>query len=252
MRLIEALDLGRGEIIALVGGGGKTTVMYRIARETAAEGGGAIATGTTLFTPPPDRRKHVTVMAEREYELPAAAVSVALKRERCVIVATGHGTQGRLLPVPARAPAELLTLPGVWRVIVEADGSRDRPFKAPAEHEPVIPDGTTLVVAVAGMRVLGQPLDAEHVHRPERVIEITGAAAGAPVSIETMAAVLAHPLGGRKGVPEGCRFAVLLNQVDASRLGAARQLGGMLRAAGVERVVLAQAREEPPVVEVLR
>lgn len=251
MRLSDAFDLGSGEIVALVGGGGKTTAMYRLARETAAEGGAAIATGTTLFTPPSDRPRHLTVIAESEDEL-LEAVRGALERERCIIVATGHGTQGRLLPVPASAPVAMLALPGVRRVIVEADGSRTRAFKAPGDHEPVIPAGATTVVAVAGMRVVGQPLDEEHVHRPERVAALTSAAPGAPVTIEMMAGVLAHPLGGRKGVPAGARFAVLLNQADAGRIGDARRLGAMLRAAGVERVVLAQAREEPPVVEVLR
>ncbi len=251
MRLSDAFDLGSGEIVALVGGGGKTTAMYRLARETAAEGGAAIATGTALFTPPSDRPRHLIVITEREDAL-TEAVRAALVRERCIIAAVGHGTQGRLLPVAASAPAAMLALPGVRRVIVEADGSRTRAFKAPGEHEPVIPDGATIVIAVAGMRVLGQPLDAEHVHRPERVAAIIDAELGAPVTIEIMAGVLAHPLGGRKGVPADARFAVLLNQVDAGRIGDARRLGSMLRAAGVDRVVLAQAREEPPVVEVLR
>lgn len=251
MRLSDALDLGSGEIVALVGGGGKTTAMYRLARETAADGGAAIATGTTLFTPPSDRPRHLIVIAEHEDALPDA-VRAALGHERCFIVATGRGTQGRLLPVPGSAPAAMLALPGVRRVIVEADGSRTRAFKAPGDHEPVIPDGATLVVAVAGVRVLGQPLDAEHVHRPERVAALTGAEPGTLVTVEMMAGALSHPLGGRKGVPAGARFAVLLNQVDAGRIGDARRLGAMLRAASVERVVLAQVREEPPVVEVLR
>jgi molybdenum cofactor cytidylyltransferase len=251
VRLSDAFDLGSGEIVAIVGGGGKTTAMYRLARETAAEGGAAIATGTTLFTPPSDRPRHLTVIAEREDEL-TDAVRAALERERCIIVATGHGTQGRLLPVAAGAPAAMLALRGVRRVIVEADGSRTRGFKAPGDHEPVIPDGATIVVAVAGMSALGQPLDAEHVHRPERVEALTGVSPGVLVTVEMMAAVLAHPLGGRKGVPDGARFAVLLNQVDARRIGDARLLGALLRDAGVECVVLAQAREDPPVVDVLR
>src|SRR5262249_57619382 len=65
-------------------------------------------------------------------------------------------------------------------ILDEADGSRTRPFKAPADHEPVIPEETTLVIAVVGADVLGQPLDGEHVHRPARVSALRGGAPGAP------------------------------------------------------------------------
>ncbi len=250
MRLSEALALGNGEIIAIVGGGGKTTVMYRLAREAAADGGRAVATGTTLFTPPPDGRKHLAVVEADEDAL-VDAVSAALEREHVIIAATGHGTQGRFLPVPPETVARLAAIPGVTRVVVEADGSRTRPFKAPAEHEPVVSVSATLVIAVAGMSVLGQPLDEAHVHRPERVAALAGAELGAPVTVEMMASVLAHPLGGRKGMSAGCRHVVLLNQVEPERIDDARRLARLLIQAGVERVVLARARQNPPVVEVV-
>ncbi len=66
-----------------------------------------------------------------------------------------------------------------------------------------------------------------------------------------VAAVLAHPNGGRKGLPPGARFAALLNKVSDATLPAAREMARLLLAAGVDRVVLARVREEPGVVEVL-
>ena len=100
-------------------------------------------------------------------------------------------------------------------ILNEADGSRMRPFKAPAAHEPVIPAETTLVVPVVGADVFGQPLDAEHVHRPELVSALSGAPLGAPITPEIVARVLAHPEGGRKGVPAGARVVVLINKVES-------------------------------------
>ncbi len=46
--------------------------------------------------------------------------------------------------------------PAVDVVIVEADGSRRLPFKAPAQHEPVIPTSTTVLMPVVGLDVLGK------------------------------------------------------------------------------------------------
>jgi molybdenum cofactor cytidylyltransferase len=78
----------------------------------------------------------------------------------------------------------------------------------------VIPIETTLVLVVVGADVLGRPLDTEHVHRPERVSALSGAPMDAPVTPEVVARVLAHPEGGRKGVPGTARLVVLINKVD--------------------------------------
>ena len=84
------------------------------------------------------------------------------------------------------------------------------------------------------------------VHRPERVIAVGGAKAGEAVGPALVAAVLADAAGGRKGVPAGARFWALINKVSAARLTAA-----LLVERGVERVVLAEARSETAVVEVV-
>ena len=127
-----------------------------------------------------------------------------------------------------------------------------RPFKAPAAHEPVIPVETTLVVPVVGADVFGRPLDAEHVHRPELVSALSGAPLGAPITPEIVAAVLAHPDGGRKNVPAGARVVVLINKVETlpDRKPARDTAERLLREPAVEAVVLAAAREDDPVLEV--
>jgi len=248
MRISDSLVLSPRDVVAIVGGGGKTTVMYRLARETAEDGGFAVATGTTLFTPPPAHERP-RIVVEQARDALLAAVAWDAPPGRWLIATAGHGTKGRLLPVEPDVPAALAAVTGVRLVVAEADGSRNRSFKAPGDHEPVIPDAATLVVAVAGMTALGRPLDDEHVHRPECVAALTGAALSSPVTLEIMATVLAHPEGGRKSVPAGCRYAVILNQVDAAPLDDARRLARMLRDRGVPLVLLAHAREPDPVVE---
>lgn len=251
MQLLDAFEIAPGDIVAIVGGGGKTTLMNRLAREVAAAGGRAIATGTTLFTPPPHAMSLPLVVESDEDELVRQAIAQTAG-SGAIITTTGHGAKGRLLAVGAETPSRIVAAaPGTY-VFVEADGSRGRPFKAPAEHEPVIPGGATLVVAVAGISALGTPLDDEHVHRADRVIALTGAAPGSQVTPGIIATVLAHPLGGRKGVVAGMRFAVMINQVTPQALDDARHVAALLRQAGVGLIVLAQAREQTPVVDVIR
>ena len=127
-----------------------------------------------------------------------------------------------------------------------------RPFKAPAAHEPVIPAETTLVVPLVGADVFGQTLDAEHVHRPELVSALSGAPMGAPITPEIVARVLAHPDGGRKGVPAGARVVILINKVETlpDRKPAHETAERLLRDPAIHSVVLAAVRAENPVLEV--
>ncbi len=111
---------------------------------------------------------------------------------------------------------------------------------------------TTLVVPVVGADVFGQPLDADHVHRPELVSALSGAPPGTPITPEIVARVLAHPEGGRKGVPAGARVVALINKVESlpDRAPARETAERLLREPAIHAVVLATLRGDEPVLEV--
>jgi molybdenum cofactor cytidylyltransferase len=89
-------------------------------------------------------------------------------------------------------------------VLIEADGSRQRPLKAPGEDEPVIPELGDAGSGHGGAVWLGAVLDASTVHRPERFAEISGLQSGALISEEGLARALLHAQGGMKNIPFGC------------------------------------------------
>ena len=248
MELCEALDAGNGDVIAFTGGGGKTTALYHLGAELASRGVATLLCGTTRFTPPEGEQAPNLVLVETAADLRRAVTDA---QTWPLTAATGWGSKGRLLPVE---PRWINALHAAWpdlAIAIEADGSAMRPFKAPGEHEPVVPSSATLVVAVAGLDAIGRPLDETHVHRPERVAALTGLAPGVAVPAEAMATVLAHPQGGRKGVPAGSRWTVLLNKADTpERRSTAERVAGMLQP-GAERVVIAQLKRVPPVLAVL-
>src|SRR5438105_2398237 len=112
MDFTSALDLGARERIAIVGGGGKTTIMYRLAAEAAARGRRAVVGGTTRFTPPRhgDLPRLVIVQSEED---PSHAVARALEHDAVVTCTTGRGDKGRWLPVSAEQAAAIAALPAV-------------------------------------------------------------------------------------------------------------------------------------------
>jgi probable selenium-dependent hydroxylase accessory protein YqeC len=116
----------------------------------------------------------------------------------------------------------------------------------------VIPAETTLVVPVVGADVFGKSLDDDHVHRPELISALSGAPLGSAITPEVVARVLAHPEGGRKGVPAGARVVALINKVESlpDRAPAHETAERLLRDPAIDAVVLAAVRAENPVLEV--
>jgi molybdenum cofactor cytidylyltransferase len=103
-------------------------------------------------------------------------------------------------------------------LLIEADGSRQKPLKAPEEHEPIIPEFVETVVVVAGLSGLGKPLTGEYIHRPEIFARLCGLGIGDTVTPEAIVSVLAHQAGGLKNIPPQARRVALLNQADTTEL----------------------------------
>lgn len=250
MTLAEALGLAADEVVALVGGGGKTTAMFRLARETVERGGTAITTTTTrIFAAQIALAPAHVLAAEATSERLAAALAA---HGHVLVVGETEASTGKAESVSLDLFHRLRTwFPGAC-LLNEADGSRMRPFKAPAAHEPVIPEETTLVVPVVGADVFGQPLDADHVHRPELIGALSGAPPGTPITPEIVARVLAHPQGGLKGVPAGARVVVVINKVDslADRRPAQETASRLLREPSIQTVVLTAVRAPRAVLDI--
>jgi molybdenum cofactor cytidylyltransferase len=128
--------------------------------------------------------------------------------------------------------------------------------QGPAEHEPVVPDCTTVLVPVMGALAFGQPLDELHVHRPEVVEHFVPRGQTEPlgqrrITAELAGTLLSHPAGGLKGRPDGARVVALINQCDAGSVHVARYVADLaLQSRAVEAVLLAAvAGEDEPVLE---
>lgn len=224
--LLTALGIGRGDVVSVVGAGGKTTLVYRLAAEARSAGWRVLVTTTT----------HMGTLAE------ATTGPVLVEAESAIEadLARALATEGRATVVGRRvrpdkleglAPERIDALVAAADlVLVEADGARGRSLKVPAPHEPVIPASTTLVIVVAALDVLGRPLDAATVHRLDLVCAATGAPEGALVGPALLAAALVHPSSYPSRIRAGVRSGVFLNKADdEAAIGAAAEVAALLR-----------------------
>lgn len=252
MELKTALRLRAGEVVAFVGGGGKTTAMFRLAAELVRSGQRVITTTTTrIFAAQ-------IALAPAHFALESAPadwtpILAALDQHQHILITGAVASEsGKAYGVDPLLLGSLAQLPNIAAVLNEADGSRMRPFKAPAAHEPVIPVGTTLVVPVVGADVFGEPLTDERVHRAARVGELAGAPLGASLTPEIVARVLTHPQGGLKSIPPQARVVPLINKTESqAHLEAARATADeLLKHPAIGSVVLGTVRHTDAVREV--
>ncbi|MBI4785789.1 MAG: putative selenium-dependent hydroxylase accessory protein YqeC [Chloroflexi bacterium] len=229
MFLSHALRIRPKELVAFVGAGGKTTAMLRLADELVAQGWRVIVTTTT--------RMFAAQVGLTPYPLHPIPPLLDLKfspgeggRGGEATILVGKDIEGdKVAGVPPAVLDELAASNQADVILVEADGARMLPFKAPAAHEPVVPGTTTLLVPVVGVSVVGAPLDAQHVHRPEMVARLAGAKVGDAITPTMIARVIAHSEGGLKSKPAGACVVVLVNQVESERqLDAAREIARLL------------------------
>lgn len=239
--LVSAFAIGRGHAVSLAGGGGKTSLMYLLARALTDRGWRVVTTTTTRIYPPTESESPSLVLLD---EVPdgLAAVRQRLAKAAHVTVAARRNPDGKLAGISPAAVDRLAAAGLADVIVVEADGSAGRPLKAAGHGEPVYPASTTHCLLVIGADALGVPLDEATVFRSVLAAEISGLALGAPVTAETVAALLLGPRGLAAPAPSASRLAVFVNKVeDPGREAVASHLALRLLKAGaprLERVVV--------------
>ncbi len=209
MRISQALGLAAGDSVAIVGAGGKSGLMSLLANELLAPV--ILSTTTHLGTWQSDMvRLHQVV------DTPQDIINLNLKDIQKLLLTGPQISQDRLgglnremIQVLRRSIDQLGFI-----LLVEADGAKQCNLKAPAEHEPVIPEWASHVVIVAGLGGLGQPLNENSVHRPQIFSQLTGLPQGDPIGVDDLVSLLRSHQGGLKNIPQGCQKILFLNQAE--------------------------------------
>lgn len=180
------LDVRPG-VTAVIGGGGKTTLLRRLGEELSREASVLLCTTTKIYPFP---------------GIPTAHTAQEVGEFQGRLLCTGTPAEGGKLTTPAISMAELAE--HFDYVLVEADGSAGRPMKAHAPHEPVIPPEAAQTILVLGASGFGRPISTA-AHRPERY----AALAGADVSDRITPVIAAEVLQG-----ENLYTTLFINQIE--------------------------------------
>ncbi len=252
----EAFDIQPGEVIGLVGAGGKTTLMFALARELISQKQLVITTTTTKIFPPSPADTPFLLVSEDRDAILDFILREGGKYGHITVVSEKIVSSGKLGGIDPELIQEICELSPEACIIVEADGAAGRPLKAPnIEHEPVIPQNASLIIPVVGIDALGCKLNDEYVFRADIAARLSGTEEGEVVSQETIANLLTHPSGIVHGSPVHARIIPFINKTDLKgSLAEARSLAASILKAGhpqIDRVVLGQANRQPPDIEMV-
>ncbi|MGB3634366.1 MAG: selenium cofactor biosynthesis protein YqeC [Rubrobacteraceae bacterium] len=245
MKLYVALGISAGDVVAFAGAGGKSGAILALSRELKQDGITALVVPTTkMFLR--EAEEVGPLVISRDVEELGALIKEALSDSVAVVAGKGLLSKKRVEGVEPNWVEQLSPLAEV--TLVEADGSRRRPLKGTAAHEPALPKASTLVVGVGNIEAFGKPLNEEYVHRPEVLAELTGLGTGQSITAQAFASALA--LGTLGKVPKGVKRAVLITGVEpGKKMSDAAVITRELWRLGIEKILLTSlpSKQEPQV-----
>lgn len=211
---------GKKHTICLVGGGGKTTVMYELAAAWAACGRKVLVLTST----------HILCPADGSFAADVPAVHNLWQQRRYAVIGTPELSTGKLT-LPPQSVYEALKLQADV-ILCEADGSRHHPCKVPAEHEPVLLPDSDIVLAVAGMDALGNSLQ-QACQRPQLAAELLGCGAEKILDAQMLTVLLLSEQGARKNVGKRAYY-IVLNKCDLIKAAQQEEILWLLVGAGMD------------------
>ena len=254
IQLRQALILEGHGVVSLVGAGGKTSLMFKLAHEISEAGDTVLTTTTTkILFPTPQQSSNLIISDDIDTIVENTEDGFKKNQRHITAAASQVQPENKLIGlqpeiIDALAATELFR----W-IIVEADGAARKPLKAPADHEPVVPISTTHVAGICGLSAVGNQFTEKWVHRPERFAEITGLNIGQTIPGEIFRDILLHERGIFKNSPSSALRLAFLNQADVPGGNeAGKRIAELLmekEKTGLNRIIIGQVKLSPPVLE---
>jgi len=221
---IQMLDksVPAARFISVVGAGGKSHLIKWLAAIYQAQGFKVCVTTTTKMYLPEDGEFAALVALASGQPTQALAEQIAKADSQG---GSAYFLYKQRLAVPANQPSKVqgfsvtelsqLAELGLFDVyLVEADGAKHLPLKAPAGHEPCICEQSDLVIGVTGAEAIFSPASPQQIHRWPRFSQLSGCVEGAEVDEAALSKLLVDPQGLFKNSPKQANKLWLVNKMD--------------------------------------
>lgn len=254
MKVLDSLDINlrKENIISLVGAGGKSSTMYRLSKEIKANKKKVLITTTTaIFYPFEDQYDYIIVSKNFEETIKELK---KIPDETITVLGSSVIEDSKLKGI-SKEWVDLIYQKKLFDcILVEADGSKRRPIKAPAYYEPVVPDSTNILIGVIGFDCYGKIIEERWVHRPEILIDIANKNLGSVIDKDVIVKLVLAKDGLFKNSPQKSSKSLLLNKIlDERSYQEAKLIGNIIiqKNAGIKKVLIGCVKESDPIKIVL-
>ena len=201
--LINALDidLNKDKVITVVGAGGKTSTIFELGNELSNLNKKTIITTTTHMKLDKD-----FLLIDEDFNIENLKkilqknnlIKIGKKESDYKVKRLDEDTFKRCIDI-----TDFL--------LIEGDGSKRLPLKAPKDNEPVIIQETDLVIGLIGFDSLDKKIE-ETCHRPELVSKLLHKNIKENINIFDLVEIIKNKNGLKKNV--NCKYKVIINKVD--------------------------------------
>lgn len=207
MKFNKLLNLNNGDLISIVGAGGKTSLMFTIAEELRKDYKLLITTTTKIFVPERTQYDFMAIGHENYQEIKCSY------KKGIYVYGESINVEGKLIGISTETLNTQMSC--FDYTIVEADGSKGKPIKGWKVTEPVISSKTTKTIGVLSIESIGKEINEKNVHRVSEFLSITNAVNNGVISAENVVSLIFHPNGLYKGsVGEKVLF---INKVETNK-----------------------------------
>ncbi|MTI48630.1 selenium cofactor biosynthesis protein YqeC [Sporosalibacterium faouarense] len=216
MEICEAfgINLDMKEMVCLVGGGGKTSTMFMLAKKLKNIGKKVlVSTTTAIYEPIKDDYDELIINLDSK----KTKLLYGIPKRTITVIGSEISSEGKLLGLDKETMNKLFRENIFDYIIIESDGAKRKSIKAPASHEPVIPDMVTKVIGVIGLDSMYKKINEENVHRPNILCNVVETEINDIIDEEIIVKLVLSQQGLFKSSPKKSNKVLFLNKAEEGR-----------------------------------
>lgn len=247
--LNKVLKINKGDVVTLVGAGGKTSILKILAEEIAEN---VIITATTHIQSLPNFAEN-KIMSENYGQISENIVKIRKESNNKIFITL------KIVKELEKGRKKLKGIRPDWVdslhnnfeneiFMVEGDGAAMKSIKAPAAYEPVVPKSTSKLIVIMGLKELGKEINRKNSHRISEIKKLTSSSI---IDKELIIKILSSKKAYGFYKDRTDDYFVILNQVNSCDFESALDIGERLIESGIKKVILADTKNNNPIIKIL-